>query len=136
MERKDHKNKAKKITQILWTNRSLRENKDGKKETDLRHIKINERKEPRPNKSFIVKGGNASRRKRNYDCEAFGKREEESEGRPKSVALKPGFRSAIAMKLNLFHRELGLYYLLESKYTGELLLFKNQWYDYFLVIQH
>lgn len=54
----------------------MRENKDSKKETDLRHIK-NERKEPRPNKRFTVKGGNISRRERNDDCEAFGKREKE-----------------------------------------------------------
>lgn len=78
----------------------MRENKDSEKETDLRHIR-NERKEPRPNKGFLVKGGNISRMERNYDYEAFGRREGESQ----SIAIKLGFRNAITMKLKVFHRK-------------------------------
>lgn len=43
---------------------------------------MKERKEPRRNKKFMVKGGNVSKRERNYDCEAFGKRKEEGKGKP------------------------------------------------------
>lgn len=66
------------MTWILWTNKSVRENKESKRE-DLISEKIkNERKEIRPNKKITVKRGNGSRRemngsrkKINGDCKVF-----------------------------------------------------------------
>lgn len=111
----------KKLPGFLWTNKSLRENKDSEKETDLRHIK-NERKEPRLNKGFLVKGGNISRMERNYDYEAFGKREGESQR-----VLLSSLASGMPLQWSSYYflENLGLYYLFQLKYAGELLLFKN-----------